>query len=713
MIDVGHVLRQCSALLVLGSIVSTAAYAAGGKADAAASASANSCHLGNGIEHIVHIQFDNVHLRRDNPNVPSDLEQMPNLLDFLEGQGTLLTNHHTPLISHTADDIVTTLTGVYGEKHGQPVSNSYAYFRPDGSIGFSSSFVYWTNTAPDGKPQMIDQRGMIHPAPWAVFTRAGCDVGAFSTANIEFENISTDIINVFGPTSPQALEAKATPDKAVADFEGIAIHCAKNSPLCSHGAAPDLLPDEPGGYVGFNALYGNISVAPQINGGQSVVNDLDGNPITDGSGNAGFPGFDPTASQSLGYVATLLEAGVPVVYAYIADAHDNHAGSGSFGPGETGYVQQLASYNVAFGKFFARLAGEGITRDNTLFIVTSDENDHFAGQAGAPAGCDGIHTPCTYVRLPAGCDGDFVPCTTTNLGQVDVDVRSLLLTEAPLFTLPSFSVHSDDAPTVYIKGNPGPVAAVTRDLEHNMAALTAFDSVLGATVPLMQAMGDPAEMSLLHMVTKDPARTPTFVYFANDDFFITAGSKAVACASVTACSNEQPGFNWSHGDFQEDITRTWLGLVGPGVRRTGRTAKLFSDHTDIRPTLVSLAGLKDDYSHDGRVLFEVLDRHVLPSALHEDREIFSALAAAYKAINAPLGELGRKSLKISTAALLSDASTIETLDGPINDLTARRNAIAAEMISMLEAAAFDNRPIDEDAAEQLIERAHALLESLH
>ncbi|MDP9099033.1 MAG: hypothetical protein M3N48_08565, partial [Verrucomicrobiota bacterium] len=154
MIDVGHVLRRCSALLLLGSMIGTAAYAANGKSDTVAAASASSCRLSNGIEHIVHIQFDNVHLRRDNPNVPSDLEQMPNLLNFLGDHGTLLSNHHTPLISHTADDIITTLTGVYGEKHGQPVSNSYGYFRPDGSIGFSSSFAYWTDTAPDGKPQM-------------------------------------------------------------------------------------------------------------------------------------------------------------------------------------------------------------------------------------------------------------------------------------------------------------------------------------------------------------------------------------------------------------------------------------------------------------------------------------------------------------------------------------------------------------------------------
>ena len=89
-----------------------------------------------GIKHVVHIQFDNVHLRRDNPTVPSDLEQMPNLLNFLRDNGVISGNHHTPLISHTADDIITTLTGVYGARHGQPVSNSYGYFRPDGSVGF-------------------------------------------------------------------------------------------------------------------------------------------------------------------------------------------------------------------------------------------------------------------------------------------------------------------------------------------------------------------------------------------------------------------------------------------------------------------------------------------------------------------------------------------------------------------------------------------------
>ncbi len=73
-----------------------------------------SCHLSNGIKHVVQLTFDNVHFFRDNPNVPSDLEQMPNLLNFFEDNGTFLSNDHTPLIAHTADDILTIYSGLYG-----------------------------------------------------------------------------------------------------------------------------------------------------------------------------------------------------------------------------------------------------------------------------------------------------------------------------------------------------------------------------------------------------------------------------------------------------------------------------------------------------------------------------------------------------------------------------------------------------------------------
>src|SRR5919201_4021428 len=59
---------------------------------------ASTCQLKSArgdIKHVIYIVFDNVHFLRDNPNVPSDLEQMPHLLNFIRGNGTLLTNDHT------------------------------------------------------------------------------------------------------------------------------------------------------------------------------------------------------------------------------------------------------------------------------------------------------------------------------------------------------------------------------------------------------------------------------------------------------------------------------------------------------------------------------------------------------------------------------------------------------------------------------------------
>src|SRR5262249_34071246 len=61
-------------------------------------------HLGNRVQHVVNIVFDNVHFSRDNPTVLSDLEQMPHLPNFLESNGTVFSNVHTPMIAHTADD---------------------------------------------------------------------------------------------------------------------------------------------------------------------------------------------------------------------------------------------------------------------------------------------------------------------------------------------------------------------------------------------------------------------------------------------------------------------------------------------------------------------------------------------------------------------------------------------------------------------------------
>jgi hypothetical protein len=660
---------------------------------------------GNKIKRVVFLTFDNVHLRRDNPNVPSDLEQMPHLLNFLQDNGTVSGNHFTPLISHTAQDIVTTLTGLYGDRFGFTVANSYGFFNPNGSVGFQTSFLYWTGLSADGQQQMINEKGKTAPAPWVPFTRAGCDVGGFSTANIEFESIPADVNTVFGVGSPEGIEANtaATKAKAVADFEGIAIHCAQNSPLCkgSARAMPDLLPDEPGGYTGFSALFGNKYVQPAINPSGPVL-DMDGNPVADSNGNPGFPGFDPTASQSLGYVATMLEAGVPVVYFYIADAHDNELGkslsnASTFGPGEAAYVKQLQIYDQAFAKFFDRLAKDGITKENTLFVVTADENDHFVGSAPTPASCDGIHVACNY----------------TNVGEIDTSIDRLLLTQRQNTT--PFLVHSDDAPTFYITGNPSPTDPVTRTLERDVAALTVTNPITGNNEQLSVLLADRAEMKLLHMVPFLADRVPTFTMFGNANYFnatSSATNKNKDCSQLPACVSEETGFAWNHGDFQNDITQTWFGMAGPGVAKQGRFDGVFSDHTDLRPTVMALLGLKDSYVHDGRVLVENLDAHALPNSLRDSGSAFTALAQAYKEINATKGPLGVNSLVAANQAITSNASndaTYNTFLTNIGAITDERNALAAQMIALLNGAAFGNQPLRFDGTTQnLITQAQSL-----
>ncbi|HZE55634.1 MAG TPA: hypothetical protein VE111_20455 [Bradyrhizobium sp.] len=671
-----------------------------GVATQSASAACQLNSPGGQIKHVVYISFDNVHLRRDNPNIPSDLEQMPNLLNFIQNNGTISGNHHTPLISHTATDFLTTLTGVYGERMGIPVSNSYGFFNPDGSVGFASSFLYWTAVAPDGKPEMINEHGKTAPAPWVPFTRAGCDVGAFSVANIEFERLPDDVTTFFGAGSPTDLAVRAqlaSPNAATrqqpnTDFLGIAIHCAIGSPLCNNGfALNDPLPDEPHGYKGFKGLFGNVNVQPVISP-KGPVKDLDGNVIADRFGHPGFPNlFNPLATQSLGYAATMLEAGVQVVYLEIADAHDNRSGFGTFGPGEAGYVAQLKSDDTAFGKFFARLASDGITKDNTLFVVVPDENDHFVGGPPTPANCDGVTVPCTYAKK----------------GEIDVVINRLLLTQRANNT--AFSVHSDDAPTFYINGNPAPTDPVTRTMEHDLDALTAINPITGNTDKLSSLLADQAEMKLLHMVTASAARTPTFTMFGNDNYFFFT-SKGGACVNQSDCVSEETGFAWNHGDFQRDITRTWAGMAGPGVRQLGRHDNVFSDHADVRPTMIALLGLKDDYVHDGRVLAEWVEQRALPSGIRQRRENFVELAEIYKQLSAPLGELGRASLVYANRSITGTDKVYARYLDKIEDITEERNRLADDIKAVLDAAAFHNDAVDEDSEDDLGRRARKLID---
>ncbi|HSC49613.1 MAG TPA: hypothetical protein VLD16_05050 [Gaiellaceae bacterium] len=700
------------------AVVALAAAAALGATSQRAAASppvttGGDCTFANGIKHVIQLQFDNTHFLRDNGNVPSDLEQMPHLLNFIRGNGTLLTNDHTVLISHTATGILSTLTGVYPDRMGQPISNSFRYFKPDGTTRTGVSFAYWTaplfdpaGSTTDTTPEMINENGKIAPAPWVPFTRHGCDFGSVATANTILENTAIDIPTVFGPGSAEAAEVAANPGQAFADFVGIGVHCAQGSVICgsSTHTRPDLLPDEPGGYNGFSGLFGAKYVNPVIHPGGPMT-DLSGNVIQDATGHVGFPGFDgmePTVTLS--WIAQMQEAGIPVTYGYLSDAHDAHGTAGNihfaYAPGEAGYVQQLHDYDLAFQQFFDRLAADGINKSNTLFLFTVDEGDHFAGSQPNNPSCDGVTVACDYTGKP--------------VGEINGDLRRMIRTQYGDAT--NFTVHSDDAPNVYITGNPSRTDSVTRNLEREMAGLHWLNPYTGLDQHnIMVALADPVEMKTLHMVTADPARTPTFTPFADPDwfFFATGGGN---CATPADCASIPPrtsqSFAWNHGDIQDEIASTWAGYVGPGVRNLGTDGSVWTDHTDHRPTVLTLLGLRDDYQTDGRAVTQIADENALPVSLRVHHPSLERLGESYKQLMASFGSFSMNTLKASTRALASNDpgdATYNQIEGQIASLTSQRDALAAEIRTGINAAEFDGTKLDENQIKAWISASDDLL----
>jgi hypothetical protein len=786
------------AIVAATSTVGLSAAMTAGRASATATATTpaanteTTCSLGNGVSHVIEITFDNVHFFRDNPNVPSDLELMPHLLNFIEQNGTLLSNSHTPLIAHTSDDILTNQTGLYGDRQGMGIGNSYQAYNADGTTDKAGSFAYWTdpvfdtaavpNPGHDTNPSMVysgtppattspaPAPNTVTPAPWVPFTRAGCDVGDVSTANTVLENTAVDIPEVFGAGSPENAQLQADPDSfkdaETADYVGIGVHCAQANSFCASAtgtkfgqnnpsptATADLLPSEPGGYNGYQDLIGHRYVAPQLGAGTAnlsrngyqVTNatgnlvDLSGNQINGAflKNHPGFPGFGPiNAAQSLAYVADLQESGVPVTQAYIADIHgDNNrsipactSAPAALGSGSACYIAQAQAYDAAFNTFFQRLNADGINPTNTEFILTADEGDHEAGAnvgrfvQPTPANCDGATvsgvtvTPDVACTYPAG-----------SFGELSTNITGLLATQKGDTT--PFSLESDSSPQFYVTGNPGPTAPVVRKLEQDVAGLTAANPYTGTTQTIDNYMADPTEEAILHFVNADPARTPTFTMFAKPDYFVSPG--APNCAS--ACVSQNTGFAYDHGDYAAEINTTWLGLAGPGVAKKGvdglgpaqgpssagpnsgqitvpgsGTTGTWVDHTDIRPTMLYLVGLKDDYTSDGRVITEDLTQ----VSANLSSPAIEALSTAYKQLNASVGQFGTATLVAATSAIVSSGpgdSRYLAITNALRTLEQGRDPLATRIKDELAAAEFDGKPIPTLTAYVQTVVAHVLI----
>src|SRR5215471_9305857 len=784
--SIAAVIAAASVAAVLGSASSAAANDTSGTDP--------SCQLGNGVKHVVEILFDNTHYNRDNPNVLSDLEQMPALKNFITDHGTLLSNMHTPLIAHTADDSLTGYTGLYGDRHGQGLTNSYETYQADGSVVPHSSFAYWTSMYPGAQfPNMpysanVPAAGSppaTPPAPWVPFTRAGCNVGDVSTANMVLENTNPDLANFFGANSPEVQQLNADTDsfkqQETNDYVGVGVHCAQGAAFCADAqavkfgqttpsptAVTDSLPDEPGGYDGYQALFGSKYLTSQLSaaansGGDRLVNG-DSYPVFDAHGNLtdlngvtmrgnfktpavndftpGFPGFGPiSAPQTLAYTADMLETGVPVVYGYISDAHERKgqgpnpqsgctnpstSSTAAQGPADPCYKATLASYNSAFAKFFQRLADDGITPANTVFMFSAEEGDHFAGAnvgRSVQPSCTGTPETLDYTcSYATGAGGPAI-------GEQFVNIHGLLKNQLGN-TTPFYNEPQGNS--IFITGNPGPTDPITRQLERDFGKAQVLDSYDSTTEPenLTQYEVDPTVEQLLHFVNADPNRTPSFTVWPKGDFFLTSGTQDKSMAldgcpagttagnAATNCVSVSGAFAWDHGYYAPEIDNTWLGIVGPGVANKGvdgRSAAdgpnsadgansnpqlvtpnddpgTWGDETDMRPTLMALTGLKDDYVGDGRVLVEDLTNP--PDKSGQPK--FERLALCYKQLNSSVGQFGTDLILADTAALKTgsagDDSAYESVLDQIKSLGTARDQLATKVKGDLFDAEFNNTP---------------------
>jgi hypothetical protein len=698
-----------SAVTAVGLLAIPLPAAAGGTSHHRDHPDHSACHLANGVKHVINIQFDNVHLTRDNPNVASDLQQMPHLLNFLTGNGVVLANTHDVLV-HTATNFISNQTGLYPDRTGITQSNSYNYYDPAGATHGASSFAYWTDpiSSFDGdtsdptyntiytadRSNEPSNTNANVPAPWVPFTRTGCNVGEVGMSNEVLENTTSDLVTVFGANSPQVAEAKANPAKAQADYVGLAVHCGRGQSLCAQGQT-DALPDEPGGYSGYKALFGNAQIQPAVSP-SGPIQGLDGTAITDGKGNPGFPGFDSeTPNVSLGYAAALLEHGVQINNIYLSDVHGNHtaAHTGDLGPGEQTYEQQLREYDQGFAAFFARLERDGITAKNTLFTVSTDEGDHFSGSDPSPANCTG--QPGNY-------------CTYTTKSEVNVNLPGLLATQSHNTT--PFAIHNDPAPAIWVTGNPARTSTTARQLARDIGRLSITNPLTGNTDQVAYQLADPVEEKILHFVSADARRTPTLTLFSGEDEYV--GSGAANCSKP--CVYTSSGFAWNHGGIWPDMQNIWSAYVGPGVSARGIDRSTWTDQTDMRPTMLALLGLRDDYAVDGRVLIEDVSSRALPRSLQAHRKQLLALGRVYKQLLAADGAFAEDTLAASTRALKSGSSghddVYTRIENALVALDSQRNSLTASMAHALLSAAFGGRTIDSHRARDLTRRGDRLLD---
>jgi hypothetical protein len=129
--------------------------------------------------------------------------------------------------------------------------------------------------------------------------------------------------------------------------------------------------------------------------------------------------------------------------------------------------------------------------------------------------------------------------------------------------------------------------------------------------------------------------------------------------------------------------------------------------------MLMLLGLQDGYVHDGRAVVEALQPWAVPHELREHPFSLFLLSQTYKQLNAPFGSFATDLLTASTKALSSGSpgndARYSKVESSITDLTSQRDAVAAQIKTLLDTASFNGGEFDERQAARLTEKALGLL----
>ncbi len=257
----------------------------------------------------------------DNYHIGDIQAKMPNLWGFIQ-KGAYATNtHHTVLPSRTAPNFASIASGQYPDRHGIP-NNSFLLVQP------RAGFAYWENIVKRNPPTFTSD------PPWVAFNKAGWDVGAIGWQGLAIENKE---------------EASAYLGRDVGNdldqYWGIAIH-RKNSKA----------------EIGVAEI---VALRPQFADGWK--NGWDGPPRKH-------------APVTLPMATAMLQSGVPIVFVYVENTHGRcgaTAASCQSNLANGTFDDLLQADDAAFGKFFGDLDRMGIAPANTLFVITTDEGDHY------------------------------------------------------------------------------------------------------------------------------------------------------------------------------------------------------------------------------------------------------------------------------------------------------------------------------------------------